>query len=1131
MATLERVAGRAGSIRSLPPAPPPVPHFEPSAVPTAPPFSFPSTVTAPIDAIDSDLWNLANEPLFSGTRGARQPDRQERLDAGSSGASVPRAASAGRRASHLHESLGPFGEARRTFVLALDGILQSVTGNGEATPEQPSTAMFTDPFVDPSALLAPYRRSSIAGLPLGPLPSTSSRPSESSRSAHHVDNVDEPLANLVASLQAATDRTDFTASGPAMRSLEHVSPVNGPATDRTFSESTLLDELAVQVDLAANVLPAVEAELARTLVSLLRCIDRLETLSTSSPDPNEFSSADEEDRVFGAARDVERCERELLWGRVDDLSERVRALARQRVEAGEGVEEEDAEATGATRGRNSVDTFEWSPRSREIAFDAASLSSLPSYSRDLDIASPHLPPAYLYDPDAKESLEFDDHKPPVLPSSPSHVETSTSPAASGRRMRKMSSAQSEKMQRDLDSVSQAIERLYVVSPQLANQRVEPDRRVLRERQLAKLGNAIERLSQGRLNDQRAVSVPISTEPENEVDRKRREQEAVDRLIERIDKAASRTFANQRVELGGKRKAVLDDEGPPLQYKPLADPKEAQRREFILQHTGKGRLAGQDAVLHSSGLAEPFPGPPQQLDEPVTISEFFSDETNRRRPDPTSSSSSSVKSKSSTKNSVPGQRLGEPEPAPGRRGSLRIGVFRALGSRRGSAVNVAPASGAALAAPELSRTSSVGGVEVLDVPEFDWVTEESRNLGTLVVTFWPRHASSTSISSKEEYAVVAVELDSILVAPGRGGPASRLTLPCRIIPQAATVSSASVYHEIKLVTVEASPTKSRADLEVHVPLSTTELRQSMPVSFACAVCHTDLVDSASITRYNALPSEHWAELLDAWMCHPDQTLSQDLISKGKGIKPRTDEGLVGTSYIVFPRKTTKNWTTPEDSLATRAQSDDNLLPAHCTCCASLVGHDVQPLASESSTSFRLLKYAAYPLVAASPQDDVVVPEYSLASHVTAEMLETGQAHACHRFVVEDAEEEQPRLILWFFNPAVRIGFSSSSPLAGLLESPRRASAGTLPKSQSRPASLSPQSGLVSRSMNAVKVFYSVVSDPGDASCRSFLEHKTETVTYPRNVVDRLANLLRASSLVYPLAKRKFGDLDAGFLERI
>jgi ubiquitin-protein ligase E3 D len=40
----------------------------------------------------------------------------------------------------------------------------------------------------------------------------------------------------------------------------------------------------------------------------------------------------------------------------------------------------------------------------------------------------------------------------------------------------------------------------------------------------------------------------------------------------------------------------------------------------------------------------------------------------------------------------------------------------------------------------------------------------------------------------------------------------------------------------------------------------------------------------------------------------------------------------------------------------------------------------------------------------------IRNYSLATHLTAEMLEIGQAHACHRFVVEDAEQEKARLLV-------------------------------------------------------------------------------------------------------------------------
>lgn len=178
-----------------------------------------------------------------------------------------------------------------------------------------------------------------------------------------------------------------------------------------------------------------------------------------------------------------------------------------------------------------------------------------------------------------------------------------------------------------------------------------------------------------------------------------------------------------------------------------------------------------------------------------------------------------------------------------------------------------------------------------------------------MSFWPRTATPGSAS---DWEVVAVEAEALLVAPTIGGPASRLPLPCRVIPQAVPVTSHGAFFEVKLATVLPSPTRSRHDLEVHAPLSTAELRDSLPTSYACAKCHDLLVDSSSVLKYNALPSEYWAELMDAWMCHQDQTLSDDLIEKGKGIKPREGEGLVGSSYIVFHRDITRNWSTPEKS---------------------------------------------------------------------------------------------------------------------------------------------------------------------------------------------------------------------------
>lgn len=194
---------------------------------------------------------------------------------------------------------------------------------------------------------------------------------------------------------------------------------------------------------------------------------------------------------------------------------------------------------------------------------------------------------------------------------------------------------------------------------------------------------------------------------------------------------------------------------------------------------------------------------------------------------------------------------------------------------------------------------------------DFVAEESRNLGTVVVTCWPRTPSTTG----EEWSIAMVESKAIFLTTSKDGPCTRIPLPCQIAPQQTpALVLRGAFYEIKLNTIDHSTAASRPrqdqDLINQAPLSTAELRDSLPPSYVCSTCSTELVDAASILKYNALPSEHWAELLDSWMCHGDQRLSEDLIEKGKGIKPRDGEGMVGDGYILFRSEVTKNWSIPD-----------------------------------------------------------------------------------------------------------------------------------------------------------------------------------------------------------------------------
>ncbi|CAG8591200.1 6193_t:CDS:2 [Racocetra fulgida] len=94
----------------------------------------------------------------------------------------------------------------------------------------------------------------------------------------------------------------------------------------------------------------------------------------------------------------------------------------------------------------------------------------------------------------------------------------------------------EKTKLDLDNVISAIDRVYNVAPQLNNQRVELSPRQKKRLTAATLSNVIQKLSRGRLEEQRADSSSIV------------KYQTLNRLVDQINKAAERSFVDQRVEL-------------------------------------------------------------------------------------------------------------------------------------------------------------------------------------------------------------------------------------------------------------------------------------------------------------------------------------------------------------------------------------------------------------------------------------------------------------------------------------------------------------------------------------------------------------------------------------------------------
>jgi hypothetical protein len=83
------------------------------------------------------------------------------------------------------------------------------------------------------------------------------------------------------------------------------------------------------------------------------------------------------------------------------------------------------------------------------------------------------------------------------------------------------------------------------------------------------------------------------------------------------------------------------------------------------------------------------------------------------------------------------------------------------------------------------------------------------------------------------------------------------------------------------------------------MDASQLEQLKPQTFTCSSCSLPLVQSGRIDEFKDLPSEYWSELLDAWMCHQDQKLSERLVGHGSvGFWPEEKQCLIGGSYLLF-----------------------------------------------------------------------------------------------------------------------------------------------------------------------------------------------------------------------------------------
>jgi hypothetical protein len=291
--------------------------------------------------------------------------------------------------------------------------------------------------------------------------------------------------------------------------------------DPSLNNTELIDELRLRVNSLASSLSPSDAQLARALVSLLSHFNRLSVIqsntmssitstvgpTTSNEQP--YPSADvfdvlkrqlsdlqlerqsKGDRVAPGSPPILAVEISLLWSKIDEELELVLSLCRERTET--------------LPPRLSVSDHQ--PPQYDLA----------------DYEYEDIPPEYEHG--ARSSVDSLDTKPRHS------LQSTISPAAAN-----------EKMRLDLEAVTMAIDRLYLVAPQLHNQRVELKTSKVEEMEKARRAGGQSASSQSKVSEGK---------------QRERDVKELEDILDLIGKASDRKMTDQSVVLEGGMKARLE----------------------------------------------------------------------------------------------------------------------------------------------------------------------------------------------------------------------------------------------------------------------------------------------------------------------------------------------------------------------------------------------------------------------------------------------------------------------------------------------------------------------------------------------------------------------------------------------
>ncbi|KAF7723912.1 hypothetical protein EC973_001535 [Apophysomyces ossiformis] len=181
---------------------------------------------------------------------------------------------------------------------------------------------------------------------------------------------------------------------------------------------------------------------------------------------------------------------------------------------------------------------------------------------------------------------------------------------------------------------------------------------------------------------------------------------------------------------------------------------------------------------------------------------------------------------------------------------------------------------------------------------------------------------------------------------------------------------------------------------------------------CRHCHATLLVSSEPLQCKDLPSEHWYELVECWICH--ETKPEEHRARMRPISARSKALLVGSTYFLVH---------PDDISADTVRLDQDMLnridwskgmatrwvTLLCEKCNKPLG-EAQCEQQETKTVMLAIKLFKYSVTL--PLSPLERPNF--IEFLVHDLVDAAKAHATYRFLIQGKQSNRIYALLWLFN---------------------------------------------------------------------------------------------------------------------